>query len=219
VDAGVDTEGFLDDVSSGEIRVARQLIARRLNSPPTSSVGRLFDAVAALAGVRSRVDYEGQAAMELECLAAESPSEGEYPFDVSGEAPLVIDTRPFIAAAADDVRRGLSAASIARRFHSTLLKMILEVCKLLRERTKIDAVALSGGVFMNGFLLEGTVTRLETAGFRVYRHRQVPPNDGGLCLGQLAIAAAVQSCENPASPAAEVFDVSGNSWKSHEYLS
>jgi hydrogenase maturation protein HypF len=97
--------------------------------------------------------------------------------------------------------------------------MTVEVCQLLRERTGIDAVALSGGVFMNALLLEGVEPLLETAGFRVYRHHQVPPNDGGLCLGQLAIAAAAQSWENPASPAAEVIDVPGNPRKSHEHLS
>jgi hydrogenase maturation protein HypF len=226
VDADIDTAGFLGDVSSAEIRIARQLMVRGLNSPPTSSVGRLFDAVAALADVRSRVDYEGQAAMELECLAVESASEGAYPFVVgevtmgaSREAPLVIDTRPLIVAAAGDVQRRSSAAVIARRFHTTLMNMTVEVCELLRERTGIGAVALSGGVFMNALLLGGVVPRLEAARFRVFRHHQVPPNDGGLCLGQLAIAAAAQSCENPASPAAEVFDVPGNPRKSHEHLS
>jgi hydrogenase maturation protein HypF len=223
VDAGVDTAGYLGDVSIAEVKTARQMMARRLNAPQTSSVGRLFDAIAALGGVRSRVDYEGQAAMELECLAAESASEGEYPFVVSEgatpETALVVDTRPLIVAAAGDVQRGASAGVVARRFHTTLLKMTVEVCQLLRERTGIDAVALSGGVFMNALLLEGVEPLLETAGFRVYRHHQVPPNDGGLCLGQLAIAAAAQSWENPASPAAEVIDVPGNPRKSHEHLS
>jgi hydrogenase maturation protein HypF len=226
VDAGVNSEGFLGDVSHVEIGIARQLIVRRLNSPLTSSVGRLFDAIAALADVRNRVDYEGQAAMELECLAAESASESAYPFVVgaaamgaSRDSPLVIDTRPLIVAAAGDVQRRTPAAVISRRFHTTLMKMIAEVCEVLREQTGIGAIALSGGVFMNALLLEGVVSRLEAAGFRVYRHHQVPPNDGGLCLGQLAIAAAAQSCENPASPVAEVFDVPGYSWKSHEHLS
>jgi hydrogenase maturation protein HypF len=222
VDANVELAGMLNDVPDTEIRVVRQLLARGFNSPQTSSVGRLFDAVAALVGIRSRVEYEGQAAMELECLASESPPAGEYPFAVDEgtvDAPLVIDMRPLIAAVAADVRRSTSSAVIARRFHSTLVTMTLEVCERLHEQTGIDAVALSGGVFINALLLEGVVLRLEAAGFRVYRHRHVPPNDGGLCLGQLAIAAAAQSCENPATLAAEARDVSGNPRKGHEHFS
>ncbi|HXG12859.1 MAG TPA: carbamoyltransferase HypF [Gemmataceae bacterium] len=186
---GVGGEG---DVSVQARSIIPKMIERRLNTPLTSSAGRLFDGVAALAGVRQRVSYEGQAAMELEWLAAQADPDGAYPFDLLQEenGPFQIDPRPLIAAAAADVRRGVSAALIARRFHSTLVEIIARVCERLREATGLGAVVLSGGVFMNALLLGETVARLTEGGFRVYRHRRVPPNDGGLCLGQLAIAVA-----------------------------
>ena len=95
--------------------------------------------------------------------------------------------RPMIAEVAEDVRRGAAAASIARRFHSTMVDAIARVCDRLRAETGLDAVVLSGGVFLNALLTAEATARLEGEGFRVYRHRQVPPNDGGLCLGQLAV--------------------------------
>src|SRR5947209_6655639 len=118
------------------------------------------------------------------------------------ESPLEVDTRPLIAAAAHDVRRGHSPSVIARRFHSTMIEMIAEVCGRIREQTGLEIVALSGGVFMNALLLGETVPRLQQQGFRVYRHERVPPNDGGLCLGQLVIAAALHSRDNASAAAA-----------------
>lgn len=164
-----------------------KMLERRLNSPPTSSVGRLFDAVAALAGVRERVSYEGQAAMQLEWLAAKVPTEGSYPFEI--ELPS-IDTRPMIRAVMEEAKKGAGAAIIARRFHSTLVEMIAAVCRRLRGQTGIGLVVLSGGVFLNLLLSREVSARLGNDGFRVVRHRLVPPNDGGLSLGQLAVAAA-----------------------------
>ncbi len=185
------------------LRVVRKMIEQRFNTPLTSSAGRLFDAIAALAGVRSRVSYEGQAAIELEWLASGVGPDGVYPFELaastlddSGANALEVDTRPLILATAKDARAGVAAAQIARRFHTTMLEMIAAVCERLRKATGLDAVALSGGVFMNA-LLSGEVTaKLCAAGFRVYRHRLVPPNDGGLSLGQLAVAAALSQEEN-----------------------
>lgn len=167
------------------------MMANQINSPLTSSCGRLFDAVAALLGVRRVVSYEGQAAIEMEWLAATERLNGEYPFtfDPDGQ-PMVIDTRPVIAAVVRDLTNGVSAASIARRFHSTIAAIIAKVCCALRERYGLQTVALSGGVFMNALLLDEAVTRLTAAGFKVLQHSLVPPNDGGLCLGQLAVAAA-----------------------------
>jgi hydrogenase maturation protein HypF len=172
-----------------ELRTVERMLARGLNTPRTSSAGRLFDAVASLAGVRDRVSYEGQAAIELEWLATEIAPDGAYPFDLGGD-PLVIDTRPLIRAVVADVSRGVGAALVARRFHSTLVELIAEVCSRLRAATGIDAVTLSGGVFLNALLTQEVSRRLAADGFRVYRHRLVPPNDGGLSLGQLAVAAA-----------------------------
>src|SRR6185437_222599 len=127
-----------------QIKTIRRMLERRLHTPLTSSMGRLFDAIAVLAGVRDRVSYEGQAAMELEWLATEVPPDGSYPFAFSPaqgeETPLVIDTRPLIRAVAEEATKGISAARIARRFHSTLVELVLAICGQLRETTKISAV-------------------------------------------------------------------------------
>lgn len=165
-----------------------QMIERGFHAPWTSSMGRLFDAVAAIAGVRTHAGFEAQAAMELEWLATGVQRDGAYPFELR---PDVVDTRPLIRAVVQDVQRQTSEAVVARRFHSTVVEIIAAVCARIRSETKLDAVALSGGVFMNALLQSEASTRLAAEGFRVYRHRRVPPGDGGLCLGQLAIGAAV----------------------------
>ncbi len=171
-----------------ELRTIERMLERRFNTPLTSSAGRLFDAVAALAGIRDCVSYEGQAAIELEWLASEVAPDGAYSFELgrTGEGPLVVDTRPLIRAIATE---RAAAARIARRFHSTLVEIITAVCRRLGESTGLTAVVLSGGVFLNALLTHEVMVRLADAGFRVYRHRLVPPNDGGLSLGQLAVAA------------------------------
>lgn len=189
-DAGEDCE-FVARRHSGEARLIEQMIARRVNTPLTSSAGRLFDAVAALAGVRDTVSFEGQAAMQLESLAGSAPDSGGYPFGVD-ETPgcLVIDTRPLVRAAAADARSGTGIPIIARRFHTSLADMVADVCGRVRTRTGVNVVVLTGGVFLNVRLTLDCVSRLSAAGFGVYRHQQVPPGDGGLSLGQLVVAAA-----------------------------
>jgi hydrogenase maturation protein HypF len=191
---------LLNRLDRSEVRLVRQLLEKRVNTPWTSSAGRLFDAVAALAGVRDRVSYEGQAAVELEWLATGVPADGAYPFELESGNPLIIDTRPLIRAAAADVTRGTAAGRVARRFHTTLVEMIVAVCDCVRRTTGLDAVALSGGVFLNALLTREVTARLTGDGFRVLRHRQVPPNDGGLCLGQLAVAARQLATEGKEPP-------------------
>jgi hydrogenase maturation protein HypF len=185
---------FSTHIASAAIATVQRMAERRINAPLTSSVGRLFDAVAALAGLRQRVSHEGQAAMELEWQARRAEPDSAYPFELSttdtGGQPWEIDTRPLIAAVVADVNSGTSATRVARHFHSTLTEIVAAVCCRIREQTRFQAIVLSGGVFMNALLLSEAQRRLSADGFRVYRHRQVPPNDGGLCLGQLAIAAA-----------------------------
>lgn len=174
-----------------------RMMDRGLNSPLTSSVGRLFDAVAALAGRRRVVSFEGQAAMELEGLAAASSDDGEYPYEVASvDGRLVIDTRPLIRAVAHDARSGRDPAVIARRFHEGLATATVDVCAQLSATTGISDVVLSGGVFLNAVLTVSCTRRMERAGLRVFRHRLVPPNDGGLSLGQVAVAAARLSAEH-----------------------
>ena len=218
IDADVNLELRRCEAPPSHVETVRRWISRRRDSnmQATSSAGRLFDAVAALAGVRSRVEYEGQAAMELEYLATDRAEDGDYPFELqqpesapARPMPLVVDTRPLIAAVAGDVHCGVPAAMIARRFHSTIVEMIVRVCVHLRERTQLETVALSGGVFMNAVLVGEVVPRLESLGFQVLRHQQVPPNDGGLCLGQLVIAAAHCSRDNVPAAAAAGFQVRG----------
>jgi hydrogenase maturation protein HypF len=183
-------------VPAADVATVRRMLERRFNTPLTSSAGRLFDAVAALAGVRDRVSYEGQAAMELEWLATEHRSDAAYPFDLAealeGEPPeatLVVDPRPTVRAVTRDTGEGKSAAAIARRFHSTVVAVIAAVCERLRRESGLTVVVLSGGVFCNALLTRETTRDLRGRGFLVYSHHRVPPNDGGLSLGQLAIAA------------------------------
>ena len=162
----------------------------------TSSAGRLFDGIAALSGLRARASYEAQPAMELEWLATDVSPANLTPFDFAilenegTESALSIDTRPIFTGVDADLRRGQPTRVIARRFHMTLVAIVAEVCSRLREQSGLDAVVLSGGVFQNALLTTLTIGQLERDGFRVYRHRRVPPGDGGLCLGQLAVAAA-----------------------------
>ena len=189
--AGEDTA--LPGVDPAAISAVRRMLDRSVSSPLTSSMGRLFDAVAAIAGARaSQVTYEGQAAIALEWLATGLDPDRAYPFELFEQGDrLVVDTRPLVAAAAADARAGAGAARIGRRFHSAVVDLIAAVCARLRRRTGLEAVALSGGVFVNAILAREAAVRLETDGFRVLRHRVVPPNDGGLCLGQLAAVCAL----------------------------
>ena len=155
-------------------------------------MGRLFDAVSAICGICLRATYEGQAAIELEMLA-DSGEVGEYEwpfFPNPDETPLAIDPAPVIRAVARDVQAGVDVSTIAARFHNTVARMVAEVCNKLREQTGLNEVALSGGVWQNVLLLERTLNLLQKSGFTVYTHRLVPPNDGGLSLGQAAIANA-----------------------------
>ncbi|MGW0965953.1 carbamoyltransferase HypF [Streptomyces sp. NPDC002516] len=185
-----------------ERRLLERQLERGLHCVPTSSMGRLFDAVSSLAGVCHRVEYEAQAAMELENAAladlAGTPADDErddaYRFMLRAVrqdpgAPVIADPAPVLAAAVADVRAGVTAGAVARRFHRAVTALVLEVCAVARRRTGIGTVALSGGVFCNALLTEGCGAVLERDGFTVLRHHRVPPNDGGLALGQLAVAA------------------------------
>ncbi|HET8787555.1 MAG TPA: carbamoyltransferase HypF, partial [Actinomycetes bacterium] len=164
-------------------------------SPVTSSAGRLFDAVAAILGVRDAVNYEGQAAVELEQLA--DPAEpAAYPARVTGVGPggwpggLVLAGTDLVRAVVEDLEAGAAPPLVAARFHNGLAAATIAACQAVRETTGLEAVALSGGVFQNLLLLDGVVAGLEGQGFRVLVHSRVPPNDGGISLGQAAVAGA-----------------------------
>ena len=157
-----------------------------VNSPLTSSAGRLFDAVSAILGLRDVVTYEGQAAIELE-QAANPTEQGSYPVPVSGP---IVEVPVLIRAVVEDLVAGVAVAVIAARFHNALADVVLAVCERLRDEHSLPTVALSGGVFQNSLLLSRVLDRLEGGGFEVLTHRQVPCNDGGISLGQAAVAAA-----------------------------
>ena len=165
-------------------------MARRgINAPVTSSAGRLFDAVAAILGVRDAISYEGQAAIELEQLA-EVSERGSYPAAVADGPPLRVAGADLVAAAVADLAAGISGPVIAARFHNGVAAAIEQVCLTLRDRHGLDTVALSGGVFQNLLLTERVIALLAGRGFRVLVHRRVPCNDGGISFGQAVVAAA-----------------------------
>ena len=165
-----------------ECAVLWQALAQRINAPLTTSAGRLFDAAAAIVGVCERSTFEGQAAMALEAIA-EPSTRGSYPFllqSASGTV-LVVDWEPAIRALIEDTRSGVPRPMVSARFHNTLAEMIVAVAEAIEE----PRVVLSGGCFQNRYLLEGTVSRLRHAGFKPYWHQRLPPNDGGISVGQL----------------------------------
>jgi hydrogenase maturation protein HypF len=175
-----------------ERTIIRQQLEKQINAPLTSSMGRLFDAVAALTGVLHIVTYEAQGAIWLEARADETES-GSYTFDLlepdDPQAPWLFDPAPVLRAVRDDLRGGTPVPVIAARFHNGVADVIQSICEIASDITGIKTVVLSGGVFQNATLHEKTIPRLEGLGLTVYTHHLVPPNDGGLALGQAAIAA------------------------------
>jgi hydrogenase maturation protein HypF len=163
------------------------MIERGLNSPEKSSMGRLFDAVSSLVGLRNSVSYEGQAAIELEAIAEGDDPRG-YEFERNGGG--TIRTEPVIRAVVEDLLDGMPPGAISRRFHQGVAEMIVSVARGIRDERHLDRVVLSGGVFQNMLLLNLTRTKLVSEGFEVFTHSRVPPNDGGISLGQAAVANA-----------------------------
>jgi hydrogenase maturation protein HypF len=224
IDPGMSEDDFLGTISPLEgfseagperMRSVARLIRSGIPMPRTSSLGRLFDAVAALAGVRSVSSYEGQAAADLEAVMNETPigepesafpaavpsrtgTQGRYPedhdcylFEIKElNGILEIDPDPVLLAALDDIRRGVRPSRLSGKFHSGLVRVFIQAAERIRDRTGLQTAALSGGCFQNLFLLESLAGGLRKAGFEVLSHSLVPANDGGICLGQAAVAAA-----------------------------
>jgi hydrogenase maturation protein HypF len=153
---------------------------------PTSSMGRLFDAVASLTGVCQSVEYEAEAAIRLEGLARFAPAR-PYRFSIAGD---VADPGPVLRAIADDVRAGEDVGEIAAGFHAAVAVLIADLADRCRDETGLDVVALGGGVFQNALLISAARDALAERGFTVLRPRLLPPNDGGIALGQLIVAAS-----------------------------
>jgi len=168
----------------GELKTIRRMLASGLNTPRTSSAGRLFDAVASIMGLREKIRYEGQAAMELEFLA-DPNEEGVYQFELAAGTPIVVDWEPMIFDIMADTTEGVNVSHIAAKFHNTLVEMMVRIASIANE----GSVALSGGCFQNKYLTERAISRLRKSGFNVYWHQRVPTNDGGIALGQTVAAA------------------------------
>jgi len=172
------------------VRTVLQMIERQVNSPLTSSCGRLFDAVAALINLRLEVNYEAQAAVELEMCRDATAAGQPYPFGLSeADNLLQIDSRPLFRAIVEDLLRGAAAGEISQRFHDGLLEALAAIARILRRRTSLNIVCLSGGTFQNACLANGLEHQLQSDGFEVYTHSQVPAGDGGISLGQAVVAA------------------------------
>ena len=172
------------DFPEDQLRVIRRMLARGLNAPVTSSAGRLFDAVASLIGLRQRVSFEGQAAMELE-FAIQPGINASYPFEIRDGPPLIVDWGPAIEGIVSDLVCGRPGGNISARFHNTLAEIVRVVALRIGEAK----IILTGGCFQNRHLTEACLQRLLDAGFRPYWHQRVPPNDGGISLGQVVAAA------------------------------
>jgi hydrogenase maturation protein HypF len=202
----------LTSFKESELKLLRQILVGGVNSPLTSSAGRLFDAVASIVGLRQRISFEGQAAMELEFAIEGTRTDEVYEFQISApqasasggpaaencELPIdqtfeakseirnpkcaiIIDWEPMILGILHDLRQSVPTRMISAKFHNTLAQIIVEIAKQIGEKR----VVLSGGCFQNKYLTERTVRRLEAEGFRPYWHQRVPPNDGGIALGQV----------------------------------
>jgi hydrogenase maturation protein HypF len=183
---------FLKQVDAVEIELIKRQLQTGLNSPLNSSMGRLFDAVSALVDVRSEIDYEGQAAVELEMAAYDSidkVGDKGYPYSiVESDGVNIVKLTELFSAIVEDLYQCVSKATVSAKFHNTVAHMIFDMCRLIAKKTGINQVALSGGVFQNRLLLRKVVPLLESAGFSVLTHKQVPCNDGGISLGQAVIA-------------------------------
>ena len=169
-----------------------KIIDGKIHSPLSSGLGRLFDGVAALLGLRRTISFEGQAAMELEAMSSgtEAPP---YPVNVlrKGDEPYMVDTASVIRAIVSDLQAGRNMAEIAASFHQTVIEIFSVMAGKMREVTALNRIALSGGCFQNKILLEGSIEKLQKDGFDVYSHSRVPSNDGGISLGQAVIAAVM----------------------------
>ena len=193
--------------TESEILVIAQMLRKGLHSPWTSSVGRIFDAVASLSGLCQHIRFEGQAAMKTEFAIGSAVNEGSYPFEISGKefsipgpdgpdlqvsSRMIVDWEPVILALLEDMENGVPTAQISARFHNTLADIIVEVAKNEAEKR----IVLTGGCFQNRYLLERSVWKLREEGFKPYWHQRIPPNDGGIATGQIvAVSRLLQKRE------------------------
>jgi hydrogenase maturation protein HypF len=187
-DAGEPIDLLLRRCEARRLAAVRHLLTSTALSPRATSAGRWFDAIAAILGVRDEISYEGQAAVELEALAGEVAG-ALLPFEITPGDPFTVDLRPTVRQIARELARGAPTSELAASFHETMAAVVVAACNRARSLCAVDTVALSGGCFQNTRLSARCRTLLAEAGFEVLVHRRVPPNDGGLSLGQAAVAA------------------------------
>ncbi|MDL1983111.1 MAG: carbamoyltransferase HypF [Deltaproteobacteria bacterium] len=181
---------LLKEIEEKNIKIIVEMISKKINSPLTSSLGRLFDGIAAIIGIRNNVSFEGQAAMELEMLA-DSNSDDIYNYEWLPDDTYKVLTQPIVCGVVKDMKAGIHSSRISSKFHMTLVKLFSELCEVIRKENGLNRIVLSGGVFQNSILLRGLIKALEEKRFEVYTHSKVPTNDGGISLGQAVVAAAI----------------------------
>ncbi len=179
--------GLLRETDEKRVNLILEMIKKHIHSPLTSSLGRLFDGVAAIAGLRTCVHYEGQAAMELEMIADEGNSIF-YDYEWEAGDPIRVMPGPMVRGVVEDLKRGVGIPVISGKFHATIIRLFSALCEQVKRETGLDRVLLSGGVFQNAILLKGFIKDLESRRFKVYTHSIVPTNDGGISLGQAVVA-------------------------------
>ncbi len=173
-----------------KIQMILMQVEKGLNTIQTSSLGRLFDAVAALIGLGAKNRFEAELPMALEAMITDGV-EDSYPIKLTEGSGVVLESAPIVLGVLEDVRRGVSKGIVAARFHNSICEGLLELAKSARQRTELTTAALSGGVFCNRYLANRVIGRLQEEGFRVLWKKSVPVNDGGIALGQAAITAAM----------------------------
>jgi hydrogenase maturation protein HypF len=183
---------FVRDMNRNKIETMIKMIQKKINSPKTSSLGRLFDGIAALIGIRNETVFEGQAAMELEMIANWPVRQG-YDYGWTSRDHHILSLEPIITGVVSDIKNGISPEEISGKFHYTLIRMFSKICCFIRKETNINTAALSGGSFQNNLLLAGLIENLNKFGFEVLSHRMVPSNDGNISLGQALVAATLYS--------------------------
>src|SRR4029077_9325104 len=182
-DGAWDFPPLVAGLSEQEKSLLRQMLEKQINAPLTSSVGRLFDAVTALVGLRQPSSFEGQAAMELE-FARQPGLRDAYSFVVSETGTMILDWEPAVRELLDDLGRKETSGTVSAKFHNMLVEMIIAVAR----KVGVERIVLTGGCFQNRYLIEQAVERLRQENFKPHWHQRVPPNDGGIALGQ-AVAA------------------------------
>jgi hydrogenase maturation protein HypF len=181
---------FLREIGEKKIKILIEMTEKKVNCPLTSSLGRLFDGIAGMTGIRKQVFFEGQAAMELEMLADET-TDAVYDYEqISGDM-YKIPFQPIVRGVAEDIKQGVHHSEISGKFHRTLIRIFSDLSETICKENGLHCAVLSGGVFQNSILLKGLANSLEAKGIRVFTHSRVPSNDGGISLGQAMVAAAL----------------------------